>query len=288
MVAGFEKISLENMPPATDEIIKGFSTDAKYLFQMANAISSGVVSEDLANIKPGKIVNSHWLTKAARLLRLYVTKKNPSKNLRILVEFIIKCYVPMYFNIKYYSSVVYGSALFFKFISWSRFLEPTLRTIVNNTIKNNSYFAHSENILLSMLFDDRKEKRDCAIKKILRYRNEVEDPTELRDYEKPDINFFCSDYTEMINLNDINNVSEPPFTRSIPYDALKEYLNQDDPPFIDPKIPSHIQGTERHVQLLASVSKRVIPENVEAVTATTLESREKYPRLETKKDFQKQ
>ena len=56
-------------------------------------------------------------------------------------------------------------------------------------------------------------------------------------------------------------------------------------PFNDPKIPSHIQGTERHVQLLASVCKRVIPENVEAVMATTLESRAKLPRLESKKDF---
>ncbi|XP_049304912.1 uncharacterized protein LOC125776517 [Bactrocera dorsalis] len=34
-----------------------------------------------------------------------------------------------------------------------------------------------------------------------------------------------------------------------------------------------------------NVSKRVIPENVEAVMATTLESRAKLPRLESKKDF---
>ena len=136
-----------------------------------------------------------------------------------------------------------------------------------------------------MLFDDSKEKRDCAIKKILRYRTDGDDPTQLRAYKKPDINFNCTSYTEMINMNDINNVFEPPFTRSIPYDTLKEYLNQDDPPFNDPKIPSHTQGTERHVQLLASVCKRVIPENVEAVMATTLESRAKLPRLERKKDF---
>ncbi|XP_017485945.1 PREDICTED: uncharacterized protein LOC108374482 [Rhagoletis zephyria] len=278
VVDGFQKIELQNMPPAPEKI--EFSTDSKYLYDMAHAISSGVVPVDLANIKPGKIVHSRWLTKAARLLRLYVTTENPDANLRILVEFIIKCYVPMYFNIKYYSSVVYGSALFFKFIGWSRFLEPRLRKIVNQVIKDNSYYAHSENILLSMLFDDSKEKRDCAIKKILRYRTDVDEPMELRVYKKPDINFNCTSYTEMINLNDINIVFEPPFTRSIPYDTLKEYLNQDDPPFNDPKIPSHIQGTERHVQLLASVSKRVIPENVEAVMATTLESRAKLPRLE--------
>ena len=85
----------------------------------------------------------------------------------------------------------------------------------------------------------------------------------------------------MINMNDKSNVFEPPFTRSIPYDTLKEYLNQDDPPFNDPKIPSHIQGTERHVQLLAGVSNRVIPGNVQAVMATTIENRAKLPRLES-------
>ena len=283
MVDGFQTIELKNMPPAPEEI--EFSTDSKYLYDMAHAISSGVVPVDLANIKPGKIIHSRWLTKAARLLRLYVTTENPDKNLGILVEFIIKCYVPMYFNIKYYSSVVYGSVLFFKFMSWSRFLEPGLRKIVNKVITDNSYYVHSENILLSMLFDDSKENRDCAIRKILRHRTDVDDPTELRVYEKPDINFYCTNYTEMINLKNINNVFEPPFTRSIPYDTMKEYLNQDDPPFDDPKIPSHIQGTERHVQLLASVSKRVIPENVDAVMATTLENRAKLPRLESKKHF---
>ena len=185
-----------------------------------------------------------------------------------------------YKYIKYYSSVVYGSRLFFKFISWSRFLEPRLRKIVNKVITDNSYYAHSENILLSMLFDDSKEKRDCAIKKVLRYRADGDDPTQLRAYKKPDINFNCTSYTEMINMNDINNVFEPPFTRSIPYDTLKEYLN-----ISDSKIPSHIQGTEGHVQLLARVSKRVIPENVKAVMATTLESRAKLPRFVSKKDF---
>ena len=213
MVGDFKRIALENMPPVAEQ--QEYSTDSKYLYDMAHAISNGVVSVDLANIKPGKIVHSRWLTKAARLLRLYVTMKNPAENLRILVEFIIKVYVPMYFNIKYYNSVVYGSVIFCKYITWSQFLEQNLRNIVNQVIKNNSYFAHSENVLLSMLFDDRKEMRDSAIKKILRYRDNVDDSLELRDYNKPDIDFQCSDYTNMIDLNDINNVFERVFVEVI-------------------------------------------------------------------------
>lgn len=263
------------------------STDANYLFKMTHAISNGVVPADLAHIKPGPIVHSRWLTRANRLLRLYVTTNNPSKNLIILATYIMKVYAPMHFNVKYYGSVVSASVLFYNFIRWTQYLETNLREVVNNVIKDNSYFAHSENILLAMLFDDKKEVRNNAIKKILYYRNNLDDPIHLRVYHKPIINFNCTDYVNMINLNNDDILSEPPFTRSIPYDHLEQYLDYNEQPLPDPKIPLHIQGTERHVLLLASVSKRVIEENREGVMAVTLESRVKNPKLESKKDFQK-
>lgn len=116
-----------------------------------------------------------------------------------------------------------------------------------------------------MLFDDRKEIRKSAIKKILHYRNNLADPMQLRVYRKPIINFNCTEYTNMIDLNNDNILFEPPLTQSIPYDHLEQYLEYDEPPLPDPKIPVHIQATERHIQLLASVSKRVLPESREAV-----------------------
>ena len=286
MVNNFEEIALENMPPG-DLNTSELSTDANYLYLMANAISNGSIPANLSHIKPGPIAHSRWLTKANRLLRLYVTTNKPTKNLQILANYVIKVYTPMYFNVKYYSSVVYGSALFYKFIRWTQYLEPNLREVVNNVIKDNAYFAHSENILLTMLFDDRKEKRDCALKKILHYRKDLYVPMKLRDYKRPIINFNCTDYTNMVDLNDDDILFEPPFTHNIPYEHLEQYLKYDEPPLSDPKIPLHIQGTERHVQLLASVFKRVVETNREGVMAATLESRETNPRLESKQDFQK-
>ena len=98
------------MPPDLDPF--ELSTDSKYLYKMANAISNGVVPADLSHIKPGPIAHSRWLTKANRLLRLYVSTENPSRNLKILATHIMKVYAPMHFNIKYYNSVVFGSVLF--------------------------------------------------------------------------------------------------------------------------------------------------------------------------------
>lgn len=194
----------------------------------------------------------------------------------------------MYFNIKYYNSAIYGSALLGKFIQWTQYLPDNLRAIVNPVIQNNCYFAHSENVLLTMLFDDRKDIRKLALQKILNFRDEY-DSTELRAYVKPKVNFDCTDYVHMIDLEDKAMLSEPPFTRSIPYEHLQQYLEDDEdegPPLTDPLTPCHIQGTERHVQLLASVAKRSIEKNREGIMASTSESREKLPRMETRKDFE--
>lgn len=150
-------------PPLQDKDTRDLSTDVKYLYQMANAISTGVCSIQLANIKPGPISHSRWIKKASRLLRLYVATNTPSANLKILVIYIIRVYVPMYFNVKFYSSVVYGSVLFSKFIRFTQYLNKNLRDVINTVIKNNAYYAHTENILLAMLFDDRKTIRNMAI-----------------------------------------------------------------------------------------------------------------------------
>lgn len=277
------------MPPELSvEELRKLSTDVKYLYEMAHAVSNGACSIYLANIKPGPVSHSRWITRASRLLRVYVATDNPSDNLKVLARYIIKVYVPMYFNVKYFNSAVYGSALLGKFIQWTQYLPDNLRNIVNRVIQNNSYFAHSENVLLSMLFDDRKDIRKLALQKILKCRDECE-TSGLRVYVKPTINFDCTDYVHMINLDDQNVLSEPPFTRSIPYEHLLQYLediDDEDPPFPDPQIPCHIQGTERHVQLLAKVVKRSIEKNREGIMASISESREKVTRMESRQDFE--
>lgn len=84
----------------------------------------------------------------------------------------------------------------------------------------------------------------------------------------------------MFDLNDDSILFEPPLTHKIPYEHLQEFLDFDDPPLPDPEIPSHIQGTERHVQMLTKVSRRAVTENREGILAATIAGRAKVPRLE--------
>jgi len=271
--------------PSPIESERALSTDAKYLYRMAKAVSNGYCPEDLANHTPGNVVHSRWLTKASRILRLYVTTNLPSTNLKILANYVMKVYVPMYFNIKYYSSAIYGSKLLFQFIRSTQYLSPSLKEIIYKVVQNNAYFAHPENVLLTMLFDERKHIREKAIKKILYYRDKLYDATKLRTYEKHIINFDAIDYIDLINLDDDNILSEPPFTSKIPYEHLLECIDFDEPPLPDPQIPSHIQGTERFVQLDTNVSRRSIQKNRDAIMAVTVASRTTTPRMDSKKDL---
>lgn len=76
------------------------STDQKYLLQICQAVASGHCPPELANAKPGKIYNSRWLTKASRILRLYIGTSRPNAKLRNLVEFLMKVYAPVWFAIR--------------------------------------------------------------------------------------------------------------------------------------------------------------------------------------------
>lgn len=207
------------MPPSTD--ISTFSTDAKNLLQLANAISNGTVPIDVANIKLGPVHHARWLTKAARILRAYVAKDNPSNNLRTLAIYVMKVYIPMYFSVKYYNSIAYGSVLFFKFIQWTNYLPSVLLSVIRGVMTDNSYFANSESVLLSMICDDRKPIRQMAFQKIMYIRQNL-DRTTLREYKKPKINFDCTDYVNMIDLNNNNILYEPPYTINLPFEHLQD------------------------------------------------------------------
>ena len=51
-------------------VIERLSCDPKYLYEIVRAVKTGYVSERLANLHPGKIAHSCWLTTASRIMRL--------------------------------------------------------------------------------------------------------------------------------------------------------------------------------------------------------------------------
>lgn len=54
--------------------------------------------------KSGKVAHSRWLTTANRILGLYVATPDPTHELQIMTEYIVKVYAPVWFAIKSHSS----------------------------------------------------------------------------------------------------------------------------------------------------------------------------------------
>ena len=97
-----------------------------------------------------------------RILRLYISKRSPSEDLKVLVYYIIAFYIPGWFYIKQHSICTQGVKNFFKLISLARNLSPECRNIVYSVLQNNGYWAHVENILLAALFDEDLKNRGIA------------------------------------------------------------------------------------------------------------------------------
>lgn len=187
--------------------------DQKYLYQIIQAINSGVCDARLASIDPGPISTARWLTTACRILRVYVSKTNPSQHLIEIVTFIIQVYAPFWFLVKNRPQAIHGSRNVFDYIRMLRKLPESVQEIVRPVVENNAYFFHPESIILSMITDENPDVREDAYEKIIAAREAArEAPTErIRSFhmKRGVIKFESETYTKMIDWNQFR-VTEPP------------------------------------------------------------------------------
>ena len=94
------------------DVIDDLSSDQKYGYRMVMAIRAGKVPTDLALLDIGPVFHARWLTTANRVLRIWVTKHGFKgtnlTNLRMIVEYIVGVYYPVWFEIKVKHNYTYG------------------------------------------------------------------------------------------------------------------------------------------------------------------------------------
>ncbi|XP_061717533.1 uncharacterized protein LOC133525257 [Cydia pomonella] len=264
------------------------STDQLYLLEMCQAISKGECDERLAKRRPGKICHSRWLTTANSILRLYIATENPAKNLKILTEFVIKVYAPMWFRIKTHPSCIHGAKHLFDTIQLSRYLPDKLKKVIDPVIQRNGYFGHTENILIAMLADDRKHNRELALRRILKIRDSSTGRTPMRVFKVPKFNFEAQDFTELVAWD---KPSEPPLTKIYPTDVILAALmdpekNTSEILQVFQDIPCHTQGTERCIKLVTESCAAVCGQNRrEGWIRNKIKSFQVMPSFNTKKEY---
>lgn len=277
------------LPPLFNEMdIRELSTDQQYLYEIVQAVSSGVCSQSLAERSTGKICNSRWLTLANNCLRLYIGTLKPSRNLVDIVTYIMKVYAPMWFRIKMNNKCVDAAKNLFHYIEAISYLKPVYRTVIEASIQRNGFYAHPENILIAMLQDDQEQIRRLAFDRIRKARS-TSDASTIRRFTVPAINFKAKTYYNLIDWTKVN-ITEPPLTKDLSLTELQTIVNlgssadvSQSPIF---RLPCHTQSVERTVKLVTEASQRVADEvRRDGYIRAILSSREKMPQFTRKGEF---
>ena len=169
-IAPFKKIPNPDFPSVAEEDDHDLSKDQLYLKRICQAVMSGQVPEDLANMAPGPLSHARWLTLANSFARKYISMPNPSQKFREIVHAIVHFYAPSWFEIKTHPTCTDGPRNYFKMVQNARKLGKGLQKVVQKTLQRNAYFAHPEAILLAMLADSDGVIRAQAVNTILTIR----------------------------------------------------------------------------------------------------------------------
>lgn len=276
-VVNFEPISAD-LPKFS---LQGLSTDQTYLFEIVHAVSTGEYQNDLMNKTPGKMSHARWLTRANRILRLYVSTASPNEKLVVLATYVVKVYAPTWFAIKMHSSCKDGARHFFKLISATRYLSTELRAIIDPVIQRNCFFAHPENLLLAMLSDDNQNIRELAANRILKARSSRK--STVRQFHLPVLRFDSESYTDIIDWPE--DISDPPILRSLSDKKIQSLVKKKDELAIM-RLPCHTQAVERAVKAVTEASSMLTNNSDrEGYIKNQIESRKQMPKFDSKKDF---
>ena len=258
------------------------SKDQTYLFDICKGIELGTVSDTLATKEPGPLIHSRWLTTANRILRLYVSAEQPSAELVLLTDYVLQVYAPVWFSMKLEPECFKGTKYLWLMAKLSRFLPNDVRDVVDRSIRRNCYLAHPENLLLTMLVDERKEIRELAARRVKAARSVK--PKGIRKFVLPTVNVNADNYYKFVNWQDYNR-TEPPMMMNITDEEIDSAIETGQTWTLD-NFPCHTQAVERHVKLVTEMAATLYGElRRDGYIRAKLLSRANVPHFESKKDW---
>lgn len=237
---------------------------------------------DLCVCEPGPLSHSQWLTTANRVLRLFLSVDTPSDEHKMLVAFILKSYMPLWFKIKKSKYLTDGPGHVFEAIKSTRFLPGNSVREVDPVIERNTFFAHPENLLLRMIVDERKHIRELGFRRIKKARMLASKTDSIRSFQPPKINFQANDYTDIIDWN-TTVLMPPPLLRRVSDDEIWAKITVGQTALNFGKFLCHTQAVERCVKLVTESSQKVVGAmNRDGFIRSTLASRALMPKFDSK------
>jgi hypothetical protein len=269
----------------SDNVKTDLSTDQIYLLKACLAVQQGYTASEhisfLQTAMPGNLNHARWLTKANRILRLYMSQQNCSQQMYRITRFILNVYAPSWFNIKHHSSCLDGARNFFYLMKRCYELGPEDWEILEPVLQNNCYFAHPENIILAGVTDEDECIRKFAREKLIEAR--IHSPsTGIRVFDKSTVtlNSSASSYIDMIDWT-ASVVTPPPLLSNTSNDSL-EQLQADS----FKGIPCHSQAVERCIKDISATTMKVFGHKARhGMVMQCKKSRAELPKVDSKSDF---
>src|SRR6218665_1889404 len=131
----------------------------------------------------------------------------------------------MWFGIKGKPSCKDGARHLLRSIQLSRYLSVEHKCIVDPFIQRNAYFAHPENLLLSMTTDDRQHTciRELAIFVAFLKARSSSRTSAVRQFKVPKLRFDAHEGYDLIDWQN-SPITEPSLTTDISEDQLKLFV----------------------------------------------------------------
>ena len=261
----FKQIHTDAFFELPHHVVSDLSSDQHYAYLMWKTIcNKDIVSWNIVkNLQVGPLAKSRWLTMALRLCRLFISDRDSrdldieeEQKLENVVQYVIKVYLPMWFKIKTRENFLYGpeNLLYFLKLSQTISVNTEIQRAIKKSLENNSYWARSDKVILSMLCNENIELRRQAVDLIVRIRQGKQKgfspPIEIK---KPKMNFSALTLPDLL---DGNLLLEPIFTAEFETKDLKELVTQ--PQLLKlPVFPGHTQSVERQIRRCSEVSSNV-------------------------------
>ena len=133
-----------------------------------------------------------------------------------------------------------------------------------------------------MINDESSDIRQLGWRRIKKAREQSKGKI-IRTFQIADLNFKAEMYFDMINWQKVN-LTEPPLTRSISDDQINHLINSEKKKNL-PHPPCHRQAVERCVKLVTEASLVCGQNSRDGFIRSKIESRQKMPSCETKREF---
>ena len=137
------------------------------------------------------------------------------------------------------------------------------KEVLESVVKRGAYYAHQENVLITMINDDNVTIRELGFRRILKARREFEETSRnssiIRQFEVPEINIKAEHYSELLHWERDHQRTEPQMAISKELCAcIRDEKKLEEKLF---HFPCHTQTVERCIKLVIKASSKVYGKN---------------------------